>query len=107
MVYRTRLFIGFVTVMLGLTVAARLYRPIDRPISRTVLTGTRIDLNSAGVPMLCLLPGIGPQLGQRIVANREQVGPFLRVDELQRVSGIGPKTVAKIRQFVACHTHSD
>ncbi len=42
-------------------------------------------------------PGIGPSLAARIVAYRQEHGAFLRVDDLERVSGIGPKTVQRLR----------
>jgi competence ComEA-like helix-hairpin-helix protein len=41
------------------------------------------------------LRGIGEALAIRIVENREAVGPFSSIDDLQRVPGIGPKTVEK------------
>jgi competence protein ComEA len=43
------------------------------------------------------LPGIGPSLARRIVAYREQNGPFRRVEDLQRVSGVGPKMIVRLR----------
>jgi len=46
------------------------------------------------------LPGIGPALAARIVAERAAHGPFLTPDGLLRVRGIGPKTVARLRPFL-------
>ncbi|MCS7166006.1 MAG: helix-hairpin-helix domain-containing protein [Gemmatales bacterium] len=59
-----------------------------------------LDLNRASAEALTALPGIGPKLAQRIVAYRDEHGPFRRVDELLRVPGIGPKTLARIRDLV-------
>jgi len=59
-----------------------------------------IDINSATAAQLDLLPGIGPALGSRIIADRDEHGRFDSIDSLQRVSGIGPKTVEKIRSLV-------
>jgi DNA uptake protein ComE-like DNA-binding protein len=42
------------------------------------------------------LPGIGPTLAERILADRAARGPFCGPDGLLRVPGIGPKTLAKI-----------
>jgi competence protein ComEA len=42
------------------------------------------------------LDGIGPVLAARIVAYRSQNGPFLAVEDLLKVSGIGS---AKFAQF--------
>ncbi|MBE6990608.1 MAG: helix-hairpin-helix domain-containing protein [Ruminococcaceae bacterium] len=60
-----------------------------------------IDLNTADAETLQQLPGIGPTLAERIIAEREANGPFVSVDELTRVSGIGEKTVEAIRPYAA------
>lgn len=59
-----------------------------------------VDLNRAGVEELERLPGIGPTLAHRIVADRVVQGPFRSVNDLTRVRGIGPKTVEKLRPYV-------
>ena len=48
-----------------------------------------LDLNAAPAEELAELPGIGPELARRIVAYREEHGPFDTVEELMEVSGIG------------------
>ena len=57
----------------------------------------QIDLNSAASRELALLPGVGPVLAKRIIENRERLGPFSSVNDLSRVYGVGPKTLAHIR----------
>ena len=57
----------------------------------------RIDINSAGVDELVLLPGVGPAIAERIVDYRERYGPYSTVEELAAVRGIGPKTLSRIR----------
>lgn len=59
-----------------------------------------IDLNSAAWPELSLLPGVGETRARRIVEYRIQHQPFRTVDELQNVSGIGPKTMDRLRPYV-------
>lgn len=52
-----------------------------------------IDVNRASVDELRSLPRIGPVLAQRIVDGR----PYASPDDLERVRGIGPKTIANLR----------
>ena len=59
-----------------------------------------IDLNVASAAELDLLPGIGPALSQRIIDYRQVHKGFRRKDELQKVSGIGPKKYAAIKDRV-------
>jgi competence protein ComEA len=60
-----------------------------------------IDLATADAATLMTLPGIGPALAARIVEDRERNGPFRTVDDLGRVKGIGQKTLARLRPFLA------
>lgn len=53
-----------------------------------------IDLNTADVETLCLLPGVGPEKAKAIVAEREANGRFSSVEDAARVPGIGEKTIA-------------
>ena len=55
-----------------------------------------IDLNCADLATLQVLSGIGPSRARAIERER-RARPFARVDELVRVPGIGPKTLAKLR----------
>lgn len=59
-----------------------------------------LDLNTASEKRLQNLNGIGPALAERIVEYRETQRPFQRVGELQRVRGIGPRTLDEIRPRV-------
>lgn len=58
---------------------------------------TRLNVNTATQAQLELLPGVGPALAQRIIADREKNGPYTAIDQLDRVKGIGPKTIEKLR----------
>ncbi len=60
----------------------------------------KINLNSASLEKLISLPGIGPVRAQAIVAYREANGPFVRVDQIMAVEGIGPATYEAVRDLV-------
>jgi len=62
----------------------------------SISDSSALDLNTADESMLRRLPGIGPELARRIVADREKNGLFRSVSDLQRVSGIGPRKVAAL-----------
>ncbi len=60
----------------------------------------RLDLNAATLAQLDTLPGVGPVTAQRILDWRLAHQRFTRVEELQEVDGIGPKTYADIAPHV-------
>jgi competence protein ComEA len=59
-----------------------------------------VDLNTASVAELEAVRGIGPALAKRIVAFRDEHGPFERVEDLLKVRGIGEKSLEKLRPYV-------
>jgi competence ComEA-like helix-hairpin-helix protein len=67
--------------------------------SRLVL-GLRVDINSAEIEELTLLPGIGPRLALRIVEKRDELGHFAAAEALLEVDGIGPAKLAAIEGFI-------
>ena len=60
----------------------------------------RLDINAADWPEWMQLPGIGETLARRIVAYRDEHGPFATVDGLAAVRGVGPKTIDRFRGSV-------
>ena len=62
----------------------------------------RIDVNTASVHELMLIPGIGPASAERIVEYRTKHGAFANLGELEKVYGIGSKTVELMRPHVMC-----
>ena len=59
-----------------------------------------VNVNTAGVEQLQLLPRIGPALAQRIIDFREAHGPFGAVDELVAVKGIGESSLDRLSPYV-------
>ena len=60
----------------------------------------QLDLNEADWPEFAQLPDVGETLAKRIVASRRDEGPFIDHDDLRRVRGIGPKTLARVRPYL-------
>ena len=65
-----------------------------------VAAGGKVNLNTADVTALDTLPGVGPAMADRIIQWRESNGPFVAVDDLLGVTGIGDKTLDALRDLV-------
>ncbi len=61
----------------------------------------KVNINTATVQELQLLPRVGPSLAQRVVDFRTANGPFKAAEELMRVKGIGEKSFALLEPHVA------
>lgn len=59
-----------------------------------------VNINTASAAELQTLSGIGPSMAQSIIDERSKNGPFASVDDLMRVSGIGEKKLAKIKDGI-------
>lgn len=70
--------------------------PGRMPGEQQLALGVKLDVNSASAAELEALPGIGPTIARRIVADR----PYRSVAELRRVSGIGVARLAGMRDHV-------
>jgi competence protein ComEA len=67
----------------------------EEPAARGV-----VNLNTASVEELQLLPGVGEARARAIVEMRTKKGGFKSVDELVEVKGIGPEGLEKLRPHV-------
>lgn len=63
-------------------------------------SGGKVNINMATVAELETLPGIGPALAQRIVDYRTAHGPFSRIEDIKKVSGIGDKLFERIKDQI-------
>jgi competence protein ComEA len=69
-------------------------------VTPTPPVGGLVNINTADAALLETIPGVGPTIASRIIAYREENGPFERVDDLTKVAGIGPATLEKIKPYV-------
>ncbi|GJQ57975.1 MAG: hypothetical protein SCALA701_07760 [Candidatus Scalindua sp.] len=60
----------------------------------------KIDLNRAEWYELIILPGIGEKRAKTIIEYRKEKGPFLTLEQLCEVDGVGVGTVKKIKELV-------
>ena len=59
-----------------------------------------VNINTATQAELETLQGIGPTKTKAIIDHRKKNGSFKSADDLQKVSGIGPATVQKLRKDI-------
>jgi competence protein ComEA len=67
----------------------------------TSLADKKININSADVYTLTLLPGIGRETALKIIHYRTENGAFTSVNDLINVKGIGVKKLEKIKKYVS------
>ena len=75
--------------------------PVDASAGPVEGVPTIVDVNTASAVELEALPGVGPATATAIVAERDRNGPFLSVDDLDRVPGIGPTKIEALRELVS------
>jgi competence protein ComEA len=92
------MFNSFTSVALAVALAL----PLSAEVGRGPRAPQRlVNLNTASVTELMQLPRIGQKTAERIVAFRKQHGGFLRPEEVMNVKGIGEKSYAKLKPFLA------
>ena len=63
-----------------------------------------LNINTATIPELDQLPGIGPVLAQRIVDYRDAHGGYKAMEELVKVNGIGDAKLMEILDLITVET---
>lgn len=69
----------------------------EAELLRPLGPGETIDLDRAPARELERLPGVGPSLARRIVADRDANGPFGSLEALDQVPGVGPAVLSGVR----------
>lgn len=88
MTFRTLMCMTLATALASSVLAAE---PSAKP---------QVNINTATVQELQLLPRVGASLAQRIVDFRTANGPFKAPEELARVKGVGEKSFARLQPYV-------
>jgi competence ComEA-like helix-hairpin-helix protein len=84
----------------------QLARAVPMSASGRLLCGLSIDINSASLDELQMLPGIGPVKARSLVELRHELGGFSSPRELTRVPGIGAKTAETLARWLIFHKNN-
>ena len=60
----------------------------------------KININTAGIEELDLLPGVGQKMAQRVIDYREQNGDYKQIQDIMKVNGIGKKNFEKLQDYI-------
>ncbi len=69
-------------------------------VVETVVNRVGVDLNTASSALLTYVAGIGAKLSDRIIAYRDENGPFGDRKTLKKVAGLGPKAFEQCAGFL-------
>jgi len=78
---------------------AKLSRSLDAVVEDCV-NAVGVDVNTASVPLLTRVSGIGEGLAANIVAHRNANGPFRTRNDLKQVPRLGPKAFEQCAGFL-------
>jgi len=102
---------AFLCVLTGIFIGRNLihtYVPVDKVLGSQATSPSgavqnqdgKIDINTASLQQLQLLPGIGETIAQRIIDYRTEHGRFDSIEMLMNVSGIGEKKFEQIKPYI-------
>ncbi|WP_432822266.1 ComEA family DNA-binding protein [Trichloromonas sp.] len=92
------LYLGMIILSLALTVPVQFAVAAEQGV---ITAQSPVNINTATLAELEVLPGIGPVSAQRIIDYRSERGPFSTIDQLVEVKGIGDKSLEKLRPLVS------
>ena len=63
-------------------------------------TAGKVNINTADIAQLILLPGIGSTKAENIIRFREEYGRFTRIEDLIYVDGFSYTTIEQVRPYI-------
>jgi uncharacterized protein len=85
---------------------SHLKNSLDRVVENCV-NAVGVNINTASVPLLSYVSGIGPKLAENIVAYRESNGPFTARNEIKKVPRLGAKAFEQGAGFLRIKNSSN
>lgn len=73
---------------------------VGTPKKQVASGGNLLNINDASASELTILNGIGEDLANKIVDDRQNNGRFSKVDDLTRVNGLGEKKLDMFRDSI-------
>jgi competence protein ComEA len=64
---------------------------------------SKVNINTANASLLETLPGIGPVKAQNIIDYRTEHGPFLSIEEIKNVEGVGEETYNGLKDLITVY----
>jgi uncharacterized protein len=83
-----------------------LRRGLDDVVEQCV-NAVGVEVNTASVPLLARVSGLGPKLAEHVVAHRNENGPFRRRSQLRDVPRLGAKAFEQAAGFLRIHDGED
>ena len=59
-----------------------------------------ININTATMEQLILLPGVGESTAEKILAYRKEYGGFKKIEDIMKIKGIGQKKFDKLKPYI-------
>ena len=102
---RAALVVLMLALILSASACARVTQLSPRTVQYQIVEpkpaeGPVININTASLQELEKLPGVGKGIAERIVAHREQYGPFRRPEHLMMVRGISDRKFRALRPMI-------
>jgi len=88
-----------VTLFLILSMSASMFAAEMAPTAASAPAGV-VNINTADVAQLSLLPRVGTKAAQRIADYRREHGPFAKASDLMQVKGFGEKSYERLSTYV-------